>query len=45
MGKNNCTVVVSNSMFGDPCRGVLKNLAIQAECVLMVDDKFLTWEK
>lgn len=37
LGKNDCTVIVSNSVFGDPCRGVLKNLAIQAECSSMVN--------
>ncbi|XVF37956.1 hypothetical protein REPUB_Repub20aG0056100 [Reevesia pubescens] len=33
-GRNSCFIEVSNSGFGgDPCRGVIKTLAIQARCV------------
>ncbi|KAJ3701565.1 hypothetical protein LUZ61_005270 [Rhynchospora tenuis] len=39
LGENNCRVTVSNSVFGDPCRGILKNLAIQVECSSMINDK------
>ncbi|KAK5793822.1 beta-galactosidase 9 isoform X2 [Gossypium arboreum] len=34
VGRNSCSVEVSNSGFGsDPCRGVLKTLAVEARCV------------
>ncbi|KAJ3671896.1 hypothetical protein LUZ60_007975 [Juncus effusus] len=42
LGKNNCTVSVTNSVFGDPCRGKLKKLAIQAECSSIVDSSKIT---
>ncbi|OVA12079.1 D-galactoside/L-rhamnose binding SUEL lectin domain [Macleaya cordata] len=33
-GKNNCAIDVSNEAFGyDPCRGVVKTLAVEARCV------------
>ncbi|KAK8506257.1 hypothetical protein V6N13_100309 [Hibiscus sabdariffa] len=33
-GRNSCSVEVSNSgLGGDPCRGVLKTLAVEARCV------------
>ncbi|XP_016458095.1 beta-galactosidase 9 isoform X1 [Nicotiana tabacum] len=31
-GKNSCTIGISNAVFGDPCRHVVKNLAVQAKC-------------
>ncbi|XP_050219902.1 beta-galactosidase 9 isoform X1 [Mercurialis annua] len=36
-GKNACNVAVSNSVFGDPCRGTVKTLAVEAKCVLSSD--------
>ncbi|KAL6185702.1 hypothetical protein ACLB2K_041829 [Fragaria x ananassa] len=33
VGKNNCSIGVSNLVFGgDPCRGIVKTLAIEASC-------------
>ncbi|XP_020106800.1 beta-galactosidase 15 isoform X2 [Ananas comosus] len=32
-GRNNCRIGVSNDIFGDPCRGTLKTLAVEAECL------------
>ncbi|KAG6597280.1 Beta-galactosidase 9, partial [Cucurbita argyrosperma subsp. sororia] len=33
LGKNSCTVEVSNSAFGgDPCRSIVKTLAVEARC-------------
>ncbi|KAL6188843.1 hypothetical protein ACLB2K_040234 [Fragaria x ananassa] len=33
LGKNNCSIGVSNLVFGgDPCRGIVKTLAIEASC-------------
>ncbi|EMS56907.1 Beta-galactosidase 15 [Triticum urartu] len=34
VGNNECAISVSNDVFGDPCRGVLKDLAVEAECSL-----------
>ncbi|XP_035990694.1 L-rhamnose-binding lectin SML-like [Fundulus heteroclitus] len=31
-GKNSCTVVASNSVFGDPCRGTFKYLEVAYAC-------------
>ncbi|KAK4356829.1 hypothetical protein RND71_022439 [Anisodus tanguticus] len=31
-GKNSCTIDISNVVFGDPCRHVVKSLAVQAKC-------------
>ncbi|CDP11164.1 unnamed protein product [Coffea canephora] len=31
-GRNSCSVQVSNAVFGDPCRGTVKTLAVQARC-------------
>lgn len=37
-GKNSCSYDVSNAAFGsDPCRGVVKTLAVQAECAFASD--------
>jgi hypothetical protein len=32
VGNNKCAISVSNDVFGDPCRGVLKDLVVEAEC-------------
>nr|XP_029122288.1 beta-galactosidase 15 isoform X2 [Elaeis guineensis] len=40
-GKNNCTIEVSNTNFGDPCRGTVKALAVEAECTSLTDTKML----
>lgn len=33
-GRNNCSIGVSNKVFGgDPCRGVVKTLAVEAKCM------------
>ncbi|XP_072963925.1 beta-galactosidase 15 isoform X2 [Typha angustifolia] len=40
-GKNNCTIAVSNAKFGDPCRGTVKTLAVEAECSPLLDAKKL----
>ncbi|CAI9117606.1 OLC1v1019017C1 [Oldenlandia corymbosa var. corymbosa] len=32
VGKNSCAIRVSNSIFGDTCRGTLKTLVVQARC-------------
>ncbi|KAJ0972667.1 hypothetical protein J5N97_020626 [Dioscorea zingiberensis] len=32
-GKNRCKIIVSNETFGnDPCRGIVKTLAVEADC-------------
>ncbi|MCD7464552.1 Beta-galactosidase 9 [Datura stramonium] len=31
-GRNSCTIGISNGVFGDPCRHVVKSLAVQAKC-------------
>lgn len=32
-GRNSCSVAVSNAMFGgDPCRGIVKTLSVEARC-------------
>lgn len=33
LGRNNCSIRVSNLVFGDPCRGVVKTLAVGARCM------------
>ncbi|WCJ33169.1 beta galactosidase 9 [Euphorbia peplus] len=33
-GRNKCSIAVSNAVFGDPCRGIVKTLAVEAKCVL-----------
>ncbi|GMN62892.1 hypothetical protein TIFTF001_031971 [Ficus carica] len=33
LGRNNCSIRVSNLVFGDPCRGVVKTLAVGARCI------------
>ncbi|XP_062204504.1 beta-galactosidase 15 isoform X1 [Phragmites australis] len=32
VGKNKCAISVTNDVFGDPCRKVVKDLAVEAEC-------------
>ncbi|VAI30164.1 unnamed protein product [Triticum turgidum subsp. durum] len=32
VGNNECAISVSNDAFGDPCRRVVKDLAVEAEC-------------
>lgn len=32
-GRRECTIGVSNTIFGDPCKGVVKTLAVEARCV------------
>uniref|UniRef100_A0A6N2MY45 SUEL-type lectin domain-containing protein n=1 Tax=Salix viminalis TaxID=40686 RepID=A0A6N2MY45_SALVM len=32
-GKNSCNIAISNALFGDPCRGVIKTLAVEARCI------------
>lgn len=32
-GKTNCSIHASNSVFGDPCRGVIKYLEVKFTCV------------
>jgi len=32
LGKTTCTIDVSNSVFGDPCWGIVKNLTVQWRC-------------
>uniref|UniRef100_A0A0E0J9N5 Beta-galactosidase n=2 Tax=Oryza nivara TaxID=4536 RepID=A0A0E0J9N5_ORYNI len=32
VGNTKCAISVSNDVFGDPCRGVLKDLAVEAKC-------------
>ena len=32
-GKNYCAVNATNSLFGDPCRGVVKYLTSTWECI------------
>ncbi|XP_042518461.1 beta-galactosidase 9-like [Macadamia integrifolia] len=32
-GRNSCSVNVSNAIFGDPCQGIIKTLAVEARCV------------
>lgn len=33
LGKNSCSIGISNLIFGsDPCRGVIKTLAVEARC-------------
>uniref|UniRef100_A0A6M2ELT5 Beta-galactosidase n=1 Tax=Populus davidiana TaxID=266767 RepID=A0A6M2ELT5_9ROSI len=32
-GKNKCDIAISNAVFGDPCRGVIKTLAVEARCI------------
>lgn len=32
-GKNSCSIGVSNAIFGDPCRGTVKTLAVEATCM------------
>ncbi|KAJ6740626.1 BETA-GALACTOSIDASE 10 [Salix purpurea] len=32
-GKNSCNIAISNAVFGDPCRGVIKTLAVEARCI------------
>ncbi|KAG6742697.1 hypothetical protein POTOM_053619 [Populus tomentosa] len=32
-GKNKCDIAISNAIFGDPCRGVIKTLAVEARCI------------
>uniref|UniRef100_M8BJ62 beta-galactosidase n=1 Tax=Aegilops tauschii TaxID=37682 RepID=M8BJ62_AEGTA len=32
VGNNECAISVSNDVFGDPCRRVVKDLAVEAEC-------------
>lgn len=32
-GKNKCDIAISNAVFGDPCRGVMKTLAVEARCI------------
>ncbi|XP_017226067.1 beta-galactosidase 9 isoform X2 [Daucus carota subsp. sativus] len=31
-GRNSCSIAVSNAVFGDPCRGIVKTLAVEAVC-------------
>ncbi|CAK9141421.1 unnamed protein product [Ilex paraguariensis] len=34
LGKNRCSLGVANAVFGeDPCRGVVKTLAVEARCI------------
>ncbi|WOK97445.1 beta-galactosidase 15 isoform X1 [Canna indica] len=37
-GRNNCTISVSNLTFGDPCRGVVKALVVEAKCASITGD-------
>ncbi|XP_021749279.1 beta-galactosidase 9-like [Chenopodium quinoa] len=32
-GRQSCSIRVTNSEFGDPCRGVAKTLAVEAKCI------------
>ncbi|WOH16242.1 hypothetical protein DCAR_0935792 [Daucus carota subsp. sativus] len=32
-GRNSCSIAVSNDVFGDPCRGIVKTLSVQARCL------------
>ncbi|RCV18459.1 hypothetical protein SETIT_3G302400v2 [Setaria italica] len=32
VGQNKCSISVTNDVFGDPCRKVVKDLAVEAEC-------------
>nr|CAB3465799.1 unnamed protein product [Digitaria exilis] len=32
VGENKCSISVTNNVFGDPCRKVVKDLAVEAEC-------------
>ena len=34
VGRRSCTLTASNSVFGDPCRSVVKNLAVEVRCVV-----------
>ncbi|XP_042514357.1 beta-galactosidase 9 [Macadamia integrifolia] len=36
-GRNSCSVNVSNAIFGDPCRAVIKTLAVEARCTSSLD--------
>ncbi|XP_019180392.1 PREDICTED: beta-galactosidase 9-like [Ipomoea nil] len=40
LGKNSCSIQVSDAIFGDPCRHVIKTLAVQAKCSPPVDTGF-----
>ncbi|KAL8158433.1 beta-galactosidase 9 [Apium graveolens] len=31
-GRNSCSIKVSNAVFGDPCRGTVKTLSVEARC-------------
>ncbi|KAJ4846033.1 Beta-galactosidase 9 [Turnera subulata] len=31
-GRKECNIKVSNAVFGDPCRGIMKTLAVEAKC-------------
>ncbi|CAK7328423.1 unnamed protein product [Dovyalis caffra] len=37
LGKNKCDIAISNAIFGDPCRGVVKTLAVEARCISSSD--------
>ncbi|KAH6832659.1 beta galactosidase 9 [Perilla frutescens var. hirtella] len=32
VGRQNCSISVSNDVFGDPCRGVVKTLSVEMKC-------------
>ncbi|PHT85307.1 Beta-galactosidase 9 [Capsicum annuum] len=32
-GRNSCSIGISNAVFGDPCRHIVKSLAVQAKCL------------
>ncbi|XP_061604127.1 rhamnose-binding lectin-like [Phyllopteryx taeniolatus] len=35
-GKNNCTILATNGVFGDPCRGTYKYLEVAYTCELLI---------
>ncbi|KAK4749604.1 hypothetical protein SAY87_027053 [Trapa incisa] len=41
-GKNSCSIKISNARFGgDPCRGIVKTLAVQARCISSTSSRLL----
>nr|GMD75977.1 Beta-galactosidase 9 [Ipomoea batatas] len=40
LGKNSCSIQVSDAIFGDPCGNVIKTLAVQAKCSPPVETGF-----
>ncbi|XP_031379437.1 beta-galactosidase 9 isoform X1 [Punica granatum] len=39
-GRNSCSIKISNAEFGgDPCRGIVKTLAVQARCISSASSK------